>query len=48
MYDLLILTTIQLINNIMRVCRPAMPTVGFEPTIPVHVLAMDHTRQQAP
>ncbi len=47
MYVLLILT-VQLINGFTRVCRPVMPPVEYEPTTPVCVPALDHTRQQAP
>ncbi len=53
MYILLVQTTtswliILLINDFTTVHGPTMPPVGFEPMTPVHVLAMDHARQQVP
>ncbi len=52
-YVFITLTTIQLIkstiiNGSTRVRRPAMPPVVFEPITPVYILAIDHSRQQAP
>ncbi len=36
------------VNGFTRVHGPAMPPVGFKPTIPVHIQAMNHTRPNIP
>ncbi len=49
MHVLLIQTTIQLTNYTMVLqgaTDQPCPPVSFEPMTPVHVLIMDHTRQQ--